>query len=167
MTDEQKQTTQEEEEKLAETVVETTDEVADSTEPQKTEDAIVEENSVVDDGVKAEEIAREEWQKRIKAGMTVRVHQKIREMNAKGEMKERVQIFEGIVLAHKHGQEAGATIMVRKVSDGVGVEKIFPIHSPNVVKVEIIRVSRVKRAKLFFLRFRRKKGKRLKEIKKD
>ena len=58
----------------------------------------------------------------IKPGMTVKVHEKIREKNAKGEEKERTQIFEGIVLAHKHNKEAGATITVRKVSGGIGVE---------------------------------------------
>lgn len=94
-------------------------------------------------------------------GMTVRVHQKIREFNSKGEEKERIQIFEGIVLARQHGTEAGATITVRKISDGVGVEKIFPTHSPNVVKIEPIKQATVHRAKLYFLRTWKKK---LKEV---
>lgn len=101
----------------------------------------------------AQKKAEEEKKKpKIKPGMTVRVHQKIRETNAKGEEKERIQIFEGIVLACKHGQETGATITVRKISHGVGVEKIFPIHSPNVVKIEPIKQAKVSRAKLYFLR---------------
>ncbi|MDO8592843.1 MAG: 50S ribosomal protein L19 [bacterium] len=99
----------------------------------------------------------------LKPGMTVRIHQKIKELNAKGEEKERVQYYEGIIIAKKHGNEAGATITVRKVSDGVGVEKIFPIHLPSITKIEIKKQAKVKRAKLYFL----KKGykKKLKEVK--
>ncbi len=80
-------------------------------------------------------------------GDTVRVHQKIKE----GE-KERVSVFEGLVLARKHGREAGATFTVRKVVDGIGVERIFPIHSPTIAKVEVIRRSKVHRAKLYYIR---------------
>jgi len=93
----------------------------------------------------------------IKPGMVVRVHQKIRETNPKGEEKERIQVFEGRVLARKHGNEAGATITVRKISGGIGVEKIFPIHSPNVVKIEPVKQAKVKRSKLYFLRNWKKK----------
>ncbi|MBI4652847.1 50S ribosomal protein L19 [Candidatus Kuenenbacteria bacterium] len=92
----------------------------------------------------------------IKPGMTIRVHQKIKEMGAKGE-RERIQVFEGIVLARKHGKEKGATITVRKISFGVAVEKIFPIDLPTIVKIEIVNQAKVRRAKLYFLRDYKKK----------
>ena len=93
----------------------------------------------------------------IKPGMTVKIHEKIIEKNAKGEAKERIQVFEGIVLAHKHGQEAGSTITVRKISEGIGVEKIFPLNSPIITKIEPVKQAKVKRAKLGFLRNSKKK----------
>lgn len=83
----------------------------------------------------------------LRAGDTVRVHQKIQD---KG--KTRIQIFEGIVLARKHGDEAGATFTVRKVVDGIGVEKIFPLYSPLIDKIEILRRSKVRRSKLYYIR---------------
>jgi len=83
----------------------------------------------------------------IKAGDTVRVHQKIQD---KG--KTRIQIFEGVVLARKHGDEAGATFTVRKVSSGIGVEKIYPLYSPNIDKIEIVKRAKVRRAKLYYIR---------------
>lgn len=83
----------------------------------------------------------------VRPGDTVRVHQKIED---KG--KTRVQVFEGLVLARKHGNEAGATFTVRKVVDGIGVEKIFPLYSPMIDKIEIIRRSKVRRAKLYYIR---------------
>jgi large subunit ribosomal protein L19 len=95
----------------------------------------------------------------LKPGMVVKVHQKIKETNTKGEEKERVQIFEGIIIAAKHGQESGGTITVRKIASGVGVEKIFPIHSPVIDKIEVVKQYEVSRAKLNFLRdpaFKRK-----------
>lgn len=92
----------------------------------------------------------------LKAGMTVRVHQKITEQGAKGE-KERIQVFEGVILAHQHGNEPGATITVRKVSGGIGVEKIFPIHSPNVVKIEPVKQARIRQAKPYYLRNTKKR----------
>lgn len=83
----------------------------------------------------------------IKAGDTVRVTQKIQE---KG--KTRLQAFEGLVLAKKHGAEAGATFTVRKVASGVGVEKVFPLYSPMIDKIEIVRRATVRRAKLYYIR---------------
>lgn len=83
----------------------------------------------------------------VRPGDTVRVHQKIEE---KG--KTRLQVFEGTVLARKHGNEPGATFTVRKVASGVGVEKIFPLYSPLIDKIEIVKRSKVRRAKLYFIR---------------
>jgi len=83
----------------------------------------------------------------IRPGDTVRISQKIREGD-----KERVQIFEGQVLARKHGKEAGATITVRKVMTGIGVEKIFPLNLPSIEKIEVIKSGRARRAKLYYLR---------------
>ena len=87
-----------------------------------------------------------------KPGMVVKVHQKIKETTAKGDEKERIQIYEGTIIAVRHGSEAGATITVRKISDGVGVEKIFPIYSPVVAKIEVVKTFQTRRAKLHFLR---------------
>ncbi len=83
----------------------------------------------------------------LRSGDTVRVWQKVKEKD-----KTRLQAFEGLVLARKHGSEAGATFTVRKVMDGVGVEKIFPLYSPVVDKIEVLRRSKVRRAKLYFVR---------------
>lgn len=88
----------------------------------------------------------------IRPGMTIKVHQVLLEKNSKGEEKKRIQIFEGIVLARKHGKEAGATITVRKIASGVGVEKIFPLNSPWISKIDIVKEAKVKRAKLHYLR---------------
>ncbi len=89
------------------------------------------------------------------AGDTVRVWSKIPEEKAakKGETgKFRLQAFEGIVLARKHGAEAGATFTVRKVASGVGVERIFPIYSPMVDKIEVVKKARARRSKLYYIR---------------
>jgi len=83
----------------------------------------------------------------LRPGDTVRVYQKIEE---KG--KTRLQAFEGLVLARKHGSEAGATFTVRRVASGVGVEKVFPLYSPMIDKIEIVKRTRVRRAKLYYIR---------------
>jgi large subunit ribosomal protein L19 len=83
----------------------------------------------------------------IRAGDVVRVHQKIKE---KG--KIRLQVFEGLVLSRKHGREAGATFTVRATLSGVGVEKIFPLYSPMIDKIEVVRRSKVRRAKLYYIK---------------
>lgn len=91
----------------------------------------------------------------IKPGEKVRVFQKIREGD-----KEKIQVFEGLVIAKKHRKEIGATITVRREISNVGVERIFPLHSPTIEKIEILKKGRVKRAKLYYLR--KAKGKRAK-----
>lgn len=113
----------------------------------------------------------------IRPGDTVRVHQKISAEGAsqrlvslgprpasggKEEGKERIQIFEGVVLAKKHGKGISATITVRKVIAGVGVERIFPIHSPSIAQIEVLQRGKTKRAKLYYLRTAKGKRARLK-----
>lgn len=91
----------------------------------------------------------------VRAGDTVRVQQKVVEKGnkEKGEKdKIRLQAFEGLVLAVKHGKEAGSTFTVRKTIDGVGVERIFPLYSPLIDTIEIVRRARVRRAKLYHIR---------------
>ncbi len=95
----------------------------------------------------------------MKSGDTVRVHVKVREGD-----KERIQVFEGIVIGmHRGGARASFT--VRKVSFGQGVERIFPLHSPTIAKIVLVRSARVRRAKLYFLRGLRGKAARMKEAK--
>ena len=93
----------------------------------------------------------------INIGSTVRVHVKIREGN-----KERIQVFEGIVA--RRGSGVSETFTVRRISYGVGVERVFPVHSPNVVKVELVRYGRVRRGKLYYLRDRVGKAAKVKEL---
>ena len=97
----------------------------------------------------------------IRPGDTIRVFQKIQEKE-KGKKKRKVQSFEGIIIAKKHGKGISATITVRKVISGVGVEKIFPIHSPMIQKIEILKRAKVRRAKLYYLRTAKGKKARLK-----
>jgi len=122
------------------------------------------ENTQAKEEVK-KEIIKEEKVKipELKPGMTIRVYQKIKELNIKGEEKERIQYFEGMIIAKKHGREAGGTITVRKVSDGVGVEKIFPLNLPTITKIEIKKQAKVRQAKLYHLK--RGYKKKLKEKK--
>ena len=93
-----------------------------------------------------------------KAGDSVNVHVKIREGN-----KERIQQFQGTVIQRKNPNTNGETFTVRKISNGVGVERIFPLLSPNIDKVEVIRRGKVRRARLFYLRGRQGKAARIKE----
>ena len=83
----------------------------------------------------------------IRPGDTVRVYQKIKEGD-----KERLQAFEGLILARKHGNEPGATITVRKEVSGIGVERIFPIHSPLIDRIEVVKKGKPRRAKLYYIR---------------
>jgi len=92
-----------------------------------------------------------------KTGDTVRVHSRIKEGD-----KERVQVFEGVVIRKRKGT-TGATFTVRKVSYGVGVEKIFPLHSPTIDKIKIVSKGKVRRARLYYLRKLRGRAARLKE----
>lgn len=106
----------------------------------------------------------------IRPGDTVRIHQIIKEtaVSKKGEpeeKKEKIQTFEGIVLARKHGKEMGATITIRRAISGIGVEKIFPIHSPVIKEIELVKRGKTRRAKLYYLR--EAKGKRGKLKTKD
>ncbi|MCF7812673.1 50S ribosomal protein L19 [Candidatus Gracilibacteria bacterium] len=95
----------------------------------------------------------------IRPGYQVRVHQKIKEGN-----KERIQVFQGMVIRTGAGEGVGETFTVRKVSEGIGVEKVFPIHAPSIVKIEVQRAHKVRRSKLNFLKKLSGKALRLKEI---
>jgi large subunit ribosomal protein L19 len=88
----------------------------------------------------------------MRAGDTVRVFVKIKEMGKDKKARTRLQAFEGLVLARKHGTEPGATFTVRKVSKSVGVERIFPLYSPIIDKIEIVRRTKTRRSKLYYIR---------------
>lgn len=90
-------------------------------------------------------------------GDTIKVHQRVVEGN-----KQRIQVFEGVVISRR-GSSTNASFTVRKVSYGIGVERIFPLHSPNIEKIEVTRLGKVRRAKLYYLRSRRGKAARIKE----
>ena len=93
----------------------------------------------------------------IRPGDTVKIHQKVKDKD-----KEKIQTFQGLVIAKKHGEEMGATITVRRIVAGVGVEKIIPIHLSTIDKIEILKRSKVRRAKLYHLRGAKGKRARLK-----
>lgn len=90
-------------------------------------------------------------------GDTLKVHLKVKEGD-----KERTQIFEGVVISRK-GKGLSETFMLRKISNGVGVERVFPVHSPLIEKIEVVRLGKVRRAKLYFLRDKKGKAARIKE----
>ena len=92
-----------------------------------------------------------------RAGDTVKVHVRIKEGD-----KERIQVFEGLVI-YRHGGGISSTFTVRKISSGVGVEKIFPLHSPMIAKIEVVRLGKVRRAKLGYIRSLSAKAARIKE----
>lgn len=108
----------------------------------------------------------EKYQKRntpdVRTGDTIRVHILVREGG-----KERVQVFEGLVIATKHGKGLDGTYTVRKESFGVGVERIFPVHSPRIVKIERVKQSKIRRSKLYYMRELSGKNARLKELNRD
>jgi len=95
---------------------------------------------------------------KLRPGDTVKVYQKTKE----GE-KEKTQTFEGLVIAVKHGREMGSTMTMRKEISGIGVEKIFPLHSPTIEKIEIVKRGKARRAKLYYLRHATGKRARIKE----
>lgn len=99
----------------------------------------------------------------VKPGAVVRVHQIIKELDAKGKEKERIQVFEGLVMKRSHRQEAGATVMVYKKTEGVGVEKIFPLNSPIIKNIEVVRQFKVRRADI---RYTKTSTKKLREVRK-
>lgn len=98
----------------------------------------------------------------LKSGDTVRVHLKVHEGG-----KERIQVFEGLIIAVKHGKTLDGTFTVRKESFGIGVERVFPLHSPRIVKVERVKQSKVRRSKLYYMRELSGKHARLKELNRD
>lgn len=83
----------------------------------------------------------------IRVGNTIKVHQKIKEGD-----KTRIQVFEGLIISKRHGNEPGATITVRKISQGIGVERTYPLFLPTIEKIEVVKSSKVRRAKLYYLR---------------
>lgn len=100
----------------------------------------------------------------IRPGNTVRVWQKIKEGN-----KTRLQAFDGLVISHKHGSEPGATFTVRKVIEGIGVERIFPLFSPNIEKIDLVKKAKARRAKLYYVREKaaREISKKMKQLKRE
>ena len=96
----------------------------------------------------------------VRPGDVVRIHVKLPEKTKRG--GEKLQVFEGLVIAKKHGKGINSTFTVRKISDGVGIERIFPFHCPSIAKIEIVKRSKVRRAKLYYMRDRTGKKARMK-----
>jgi large subunit ribosomal protein L19 len=96
-----------------------------------------------------------------KAGDTLKVHVRITEGD-----KQRIQLFQGVCIA-RHNKGAGSSFMVRKVSNGVGVERVFPLHAPTVEKIEVLTIGRVRRAKLYYLRNLQGKAARIRELRRS
>ena len=110
--------------------------------------------------VEAENAGRRADLPKFKSGDTINVHVKISEGN-----KDRIQIFQGTVIQRKNPNTGGETFTVRKISNGIGVERIFPVLSPNIDKIEVLRRGKVRRARLYYLRGRQGKSARIKELK--
>lgn len=100
----------------------------------------------------------------VKTGMTIRVHQKIIDVNPQGKEKERIQVFEGLVLK-VGGRGVGKTMTVRKIAEGVGVEKIFPLNLPSIEKIECVKQAKVRRKYISFARDSKKRFKETRNIK--
>lgn len=100
----------------------------------------------------------------VETGMTIRVHQKIKDVTPSGEEKERIQVYEGLVIS-AGGRGVGKTMTVRKISDGVGVEKIFPLALPSIAKIEAVKMIKTRKNDIGFVRNSKKRLKELKEIK--
>lgn len=88
----------------------------------------------------------------LKAGYIVRVHQRITDVSPDGKEKQRIQIFEGQVIGTKGGKGINGTVTVRKIASGVGVERIFPVHSPSIEKIEVVKSTPARKAKLYYTR---------------
>ena len=110
--------------------------------------------------VEADNAAKRGTLPAFKAGDTINVYVKISEGN-----KERIQVFQGTVIQRKNPNTGGETFTVRKVSNGIGVERIFPVLSPNIDKIEVLRRGKVRRARLYYLRGKQGKAARIKELK--
>ena len=157
------------EEKAPETVETPAEVVAETPAEVVAEAPVVEEAPIAEEPqaeVAAEEAAPADVEvkviphKDIKSGMTIRLHEKIIDISPKGEKRERLQVFEGMVL-NVRGAQDSRTMTIRKMSGAFGVEKIFPLSSPNIAKIEVVKVAKTRRGNLSFLKgFRRK----LKEV---
>lgn len=172
MADEEKNTTEEQETEAQPEVggAEAPKEAENKSEPVSA-DAAADEEAPAEEPIEEEETSPEEPVEEVKpedaaqkleTGMVVRVHVKIKDVTPRGDERERIQVFEGTIIAKKGRDRQSATITVRKVSKGVGVERIFPLKMPAIEKIEIIKKFRTRRSKLYFLRSKLKK--RIKEV---